>query len=221
MDDEMIDIIYGANKIWDESVPMSDEQIQEIISKKCEDFILKEKEIEKAAEEASVIEKEGESMVITEIVEEPGRKQIYTESAVVEISAEVHHRDCSQPNNLQKKESEEYESETTITASENEDITPGQRSKPLREDSQLSVPQEERDTIGGDCVLEISDKDKPQLSVRSQSALSTTPDGSRQKRAVSADEDSDNVIGSMNIGSFVNRMIGFSKPDKKKVKNKE
>merc|ERR1711874_371341 len=81
-DDEMID---AANKICDEPEPMSDEQIQEAISKKHEDFILKEKEIVKAAEEASVIEVESEDMLITEIVEEPGRKQIYTESTVVEV----------------------------------------------------------------------------------------------------------------------------------------
>ena len=145
--------------------------------------------------------------------EEPGRKQIYTESTVVE----VYHRDCSQPNKSQKKENKEYESETTITASENEDIiTPGQKSKPPREVSQFSI-QEESDIIGEDCILEIDDKNKSQLSVESQRALSTTTEGSRQKRAVSADEDSDNVIG-LNIGSFVNSKVGSSKSSKKKPK---
>ena len=139
----------------------------------------------------------------------------------MEISAEVHHRDSLQANQIQEKEEDEYESKTTITASETEDITPGQKSNPPGEDSQISILQEDIGTIG-DPLLEVGDGSKPQLSVESQSDLSTVAGGVSQKRAVSTDEESDNAIG-INVGTFVNRMIGHlsgSEKKKPKVRNK-
>ena len=176
------------------------------------EFNRQEEAIIMAMQEASVINKDGEEMVITQIVEEPGSQEIHAGSTVVQF----HHRDCSQ------LEGRESENEKTLTASEPEDLfTPAQKTEPPGNDVQVPLSRE-LSIVEEDHLMEV----QSQLSGESSSLCQASAEretGKSKRVQSSTDEESDNVnVVGINTGTFyVNSM--YSRKDgseKKKVKNK-
>ena len=165
-----------------------------------------------AMQEVSVINKDGEEIVITQIVEEPGSQEIHAGATVVQF----HHRDCSQPDR-------KSEHETTLTASEPEDlVTPAQITKSPRDDAPLPLPRK-KSAVGDDHLMETSSPSQPQLSNESSGfwQVSAERETGKSKRGQSStDEESDNgnVVG-MGVGRIVN-MFSRKGSDNKKLRNK-
>ena len=138
-------------------------------------------------------------MLISEIIEEPGLKELHTDSVVVQ----VHRRDCSQP---EKKVSE---SETTATASETEDvIIPAQRNTTPKDSGQS--PLQEKSDIGEDCPMDLDTQSQPQLSAESSGFWGSLAErgAGKLKRAIglaglsSTDDELDHTVG-QKVGSAV------------------
>ena len=144
-----------------------------------------------------------EEIIVSQVIEEPDRQ---------DIIVQVHHAENSFLEETITASENEQISENT--ASDSDQMTPGQLTPIVESGAQASLPQE-KSALGDELLIETGNSDRLRVSDGSQDFGSQpVRRGVLRRDQPSTDDETENTIG-LTVGSFVNSMLSMSGNRKK------